>query len=429
MKAILDFINEIIAFLKKPEFFIPIGFFIGVTALFMQSRIFFIMLSLAAFATGGVLGFLFGIPIYDSSLVEHKDSKTNYRSNTNLEQISDWLTKILVGVGLTQLPNASTYLSRIITYIEKSQKESNDKALILTIIIYFFIVGFMGGYLWSRLYLKKAFEDADSIQKKLDQADKRDSFALSNVFLHLSGEKIAKNDQTVFDILSKSLSQATQTARINVYYQAHEIRRNNSPFATVSSELPSEINIYRMERCIEVFKALIQTYQDSRSITESLIEPIDRYHGELGYALKDKRNPDWENALFHFNKAIDYRDNTLKRASNIKWFELNRIYCWINLEKNRDKDYKHEILHDLSASINSASRLRTIINNTFLNKRFESTENENNYEIYSWLDNKIKEGDKEVIDTLHAYIEKYGDELNNLQSYLESFPEDTDEGA
>jgi hypothetical protein len=26
-----------------------------------------------------------------------------YRPNTNLEQISDWLTKILVGVGLTQL--------------------------------------------------------------------------------------------------------------------------------------------------------------------------------------------------------------------------------------------------------------------------------------------------------------------------------------
>ncbi len=29
-------------------------------------------------------------------------NKVNYRSNTNLEQISDWLTKILVGVGLTQ---------------------------------------------------------------------------------------------------------------------------------------------------------------------------------------------------------------------------------------------------------------------------------------------------------------------------------------
>ncbi len=355
-KSLLEFINKIIEFVKKPEVFIPIGFFIGVTIVLIQSGIFFIMVSLAAFATGGILGFFFGIPIYDSSLEEDKDSKTNYRSNTNLEQISDWLTKILVGVGLTQLPNASTYLSKIITYIEKSQTESNDKALILTIIIYFFIVGFMGGYLWSRLYLKKAFEDADSIQKKLDEADKRDSLALSNVFLHLSGEKIAKNDQTVFDILSKSLSQATHTARINVYYEAHKTRRNNSPLASSSEE-----NIYRMERSIEVFKALIQTYQDSKSVTESLIEPIDRYHGELGYALKDQRNPDWENALFHFNKAIEYRDNTLKRTSTIKWFEFNRIYCLINLEKNGEKNYKTQIIDDLSGSINNSSRLRKII--------------------------------------------------------------------
>jgi hypothetical protein len=36
-----------------------------------------------------------------------------FRGNTNLEQISDWLTKILVGVGLTQLGRVGGALDAI----------------------------------------------------------------------------------------------------------------------------------------------------------------------------------------------------------------------------------------------------------------------------------------------------------------------------
>ena len=63
---------------------------------------------------GGLLGFLFGIP--RALQGDHPDGPraadgsgrdglpaASYRANTNLEQISDWLTKILVGVGLVQI--------------------------------------------------------------------------------------------------------------------------------------------------------------------------------------------------------------------------------------------------------------------------------------------------------------------------------------
>lgn len=60
-----------------------------------------------ALATGGMAGFLFGIP---RSAQEPQGSAglpleqaSEYKVNTNLEQISDWLTKIIVGIGLTQL--------------------------------------------------------------------------------------------------------------------------------------------------------------------------------------------------------------------------------------------------------------------------------------------------------------------------------------
>ena len=52
---------------------------------------------------GGLLGFLFGIPRTLQQEDETEVKGVGYRANTNLEQISDWLTKILVGVGLTQI--------------------------------------------------------------------------------------------------------------------------------------------------------------------------------------------------------------------------------------------------------------------------------------------------------------------------------------
>ena len=62
----------------------------------------------ASFVLGFLLGFLFGIPKIikaNKSLENPKSvtSETPIEANTNLEEISDWLTKILVGVGLTQI--------------------------------------------------------------------------------------------------------------------------------------------------------------------------------------------------------------------------------------------------------------------------------------------------------------------------------------
>src|SRR4051794_33887578 len=64
-----------------------------------------VLFGLAAEACGGLLGLLFGVPrTIDPEGGERKGAaRVSYGANTNLEQISDWLTKILVGLGLTQL--------------------------------------------------------------------------------------------------------------------------------------------------------------------------------------------------------------------------------------------------------------------------------------------------------------------------------------
>ncbi len=66
-----------------------------------------VLLALASLVTGLLLGFLFGIP--KALQNDHPESglQRAYATNTNLEQISDWLTKILVGVGLVEMGKIS----------------------------------------------------------------------------------------------------------------------------------------------------------------------------------------------------------------------------------------------------------------------------------------------------------------------------------
>ena len=96
--------------------------------------------ALAMLAFGAALGFLFGIPkVLQGSNTGPAESSApagppattrnnvtgatapaastpftyQQRVNTNLEEISDWLTKIIVGVGLIQLQNIPGFLSRL----------------------------------------------------------------------------------------------------------------------------------------------------------------------------------------------------------------------------------------------------------------------------------------------------------------------------
>ena len=59
----------------------------------------------------------------------------NYPVNTNLEQVSDWLAKIIVGVTLPQLTVLPEWLGKV--------------------------AGFLAGYLMTRLYLASALKRAE----------------------------------------------------------------------------------------------------------------------------------------------------------------------------------------------------------------------------------------------------------------------------
>ncbi len=130
----------------------------GVLCLLVQSQVPLPVASLLAFAAaaaGIVLGFLMGTP----PAAEGDGTAARSSGSTHLEQISDWLTKILVGAGLVQLGEIPRVLQSMVDAIER--KDGLKLAAIACILIGFFILGFFIGYLATRLFLAGAFVRAD----------------------------------------------------------------------------------------------------------------------------------------------------------------------------------------------------------------------------------------------------------------------------
>lgn len=148
------------------------------------------MVAGATLGVGALLGFLFGIP---RSLVNNQGEEgsgernpdatphalhpvsRHYSPNTNLEQISDWLTKILVGVGLTQLVNAQEFLGQIATSAAQGMGEPATPVFAISLILYYVLCGFLFSYIWTRLKLAGAFLKADLsvFTERIQQSEER----------------------------------------------------------------------------------------------------------------------------------------------------------------------------------------------------------------------------------------------------------------
>ena len=115
-----------------------------------------VLIACASFGVGGLLGFLFALPksLHPPNSSVAKPRSLSYGGNTNLEDISDWLTKILVGVGLTQI---RPILNRITQFSDFASKgldgKDSGKVTAISILIYFLSCAFITAYLWARLSL------------------------------------------------------------------------------------------------------------------------------------------------------------------------------------------------------------------------------------------------------------------------------------
>ena len=280
-----------------------------------------LLLAAAGTVLGALVGFLFGIPRLmqgpspagvAGDATESNVPAVAYGANTNLEQISDWLTKILVGVGLTQLGEAPHKIGALAQVVGPSLGTGiSAQVLAGGSIIYFCICGFIFSYLWTRLFLAAALQNADlwAFGRKLVEIENQsthDAAALQLAAALL--ESTVAQEATSRERVEAAVTAASPAVRASLYLMARRQRTQSW-----------QTDKLKMERTIPVFRALIRADQSN----------YENY-AQLGYALKDKVKPDWQEALKMLSRAIELRGNAHKVG--MEYHEFNRALCRIGLD-------------------------------------------------------------------------------------------------
>src|SRR5271165_1922063 len=119
------------------------------------------MVLAASFIAGSLLGFLFGIPraLSGDAQVGSGGQHDRLIPNTNLEQISDWLTKIIVGATLVQLGTLTRGFDKLATFVSSifGSPSAQNKTMAGALILYSAIFGFFACYIAARSIITVIF--------------------------------------------------------------------------------------------------------------------------------------------------------------------------------------------------------------------------------------------------------------------------------
>ncbi|TDN39152.1 hypothetical protein A8B98_20450 [Hymenobacter sp. UV11] len=135
----------------------------------LQPGVVFMLLALCCLSAGGVVGFLFGIP-HVSPATQPVGSGANgstTQPSTSLEQVSDWLTKIIIGVGLVELSEIANHLATLGKLIGRAAGINMVVPQLLVVI--FAVIGFLAAYIWTRIYYANIQARADNRVEDLDR--------------------------------------------------------------------------------------------------------------------------------------------------------------------------------------------------------------------------------------------------------------------
>ncbi len=148
---------------------------------------------------GILFGFVFCYPrIKRAQAAAEPQGNVAVEDNSSLADISDWLTKIIVGVGLVELnkiPPALAALSRFFApglQTGPVAPGSTGQVFALALLLYFFPLGFMFGFIWTRFYYQEALKGLLNQIRASDLAD----------------QAAAKMDEGRLDLAMAAVSQA-----------------------------------------------------------------------------------------------------------------------------------------------------------------------------------------------------------------------------
>jgi len=293
------------------------------------------------------IGFLFGIPKNIS-----KNMSGIYTSNTNLEEISDWLTKIIVGLGLTQLAFIPSKIKQIVNYLS-IWMIGIPQSIIISILGYFLIFGFFAGYLVTRIYLSKEFAKVEDDLRKLDQATKEADIGLketnvvldeqqqnlNNIMARFDGTSDAQKEKLLTQIIvqTRELEEAGRDISADQYFRAARIMLTNQNYLLAREYY---IKSYHKDKNFKagsnagvICSKYLARYEEAEKLFKQIINdepqnPLAYYNLACNYVRMGVGS--FDKSVANLKKALEFggeefkkdalSDDTFSPLSNLKSF-------------------------------------------------------------------------------------------------------------
>jgi len=271
--------------------------------------------ALAFLTVGSIGGFLFAIPRVPRSSLQRKAASMTEGGpasklrrldergfglgiNTNLEEISDWLTKILVGVGLIELRSLPENIRRIGNYVGQGLGP-DQQTVAAAIVIYFFGLGFLCGYLLTRMFLGPAFRLADQattvgFEEKLEETRALAIAAQTASQAVVETTEINADVETAIEELKKT---ERPPARMDQLIDRLEAHRRLSP-------LHRKLNI-----------VLGRVYREGKDDLDSAIRVLDDF---LNAKAQANQTSDRDTSDAYFNMACYYSQKMERATGEIR---------------------------------------------------------------------------------------------------------------
>lgn len=300
-----------------------------------------LLISGGAYMSGLLLGALFAIPrVGDNQIGE----KSNIIQNDNLVQISDWITKIIVGVGLTQLYKIPHFLVKLGDYLSDSfGAPPTGSSAAIGALLYFSIVGFITSYFWTRTYFTQILKDTtDGLAEKLENELKENQ------------EKLATTENEK-EQLKQTLD--IKTDEIDAINNSVDIEGIIGSFKSSMShpEAQSDPNKNKFGGLSEANGRKVTADVSTTSFSGDLFNIVIRV------VSTDSTRPLIDSVKFYLHPTFDNPERIVKVENGIA--EL-KLLCWgaftvgIECDKGKDEEYKTRLELDLAGLPNAPQKFK-----------------------------------------------------------------------
>lgn len=216
----------------------------------------FLSVAGGAFAFGAAMGFLFGIPRSEKYKYRREGQESGndsfYTDNTNLEEISDWLTKIILGLTLIKLHTILYFLNTSAQTIHHAllgnctNVQANYFVFGYGTMVLYFLAG--GGlcFLWTRTNLPLILTNFRNQQTTLQQ-----------LTIAQQQQQIEKLKEKNTDLVSTAQQMVTELTKKKL---VDDVPNDEAPIGVAEKQLPPEQITGEFKTKIEALYSKKPTY-------------------------------------------------------------------------------------------------------------------------------------------------------------------------